>query len=264
MNDKITFSFGKNWDRFLDSLNPTRLKIAESSIVDFLEVDSFSNKSVLDIGCGSGIFSYSFYQLGAKKLVSFDVDPYSVACCKHMRERAGGPDNWEVLEASVLDKKKIGALGKFDIVYSWGVLHHTGDMWKAIGNATTLVHKNGYLYITIYNKTSTSIFWLWIKKIYNKFPLIGKFVIVPLEAIRHFLLYVAGGKNPVTEIRNYYKKRGMRWHNDLVDWLGGYPYEYASIQDIFIYFKNNHPDFKLINLKDVNGIGCNSFLFIKE
>ena len=114
------FSFGENWQRFLESLDQDRIKIAAQSLIEFLDIPDLHGKSFIDIGCGSGLFSYAAFQLGAERIVSFDVDPFSVQCCKHLHNLADSPAKWEIFEGSVLEKPFISSLGNFDIVYSWG------------------------------------------------------------------------------------------------------------------------------------------------
>jgi 2-polyprenyl-3-methyl-5-hydroxy-6-metoxy-1,4-benzoquinol methylase len=68
--------------------------------------------------------------LGAK-VYSFDFDSNSVECTQILKNKYHIENNsWRVDEGSVLDLDYLTKLGKFDIVYSWGVLHHTGKMWK--------------------------------------------------------------------------------------------------------------------------------------
>ncbi|MCZ6594898.1 MAG: 50S ribosomal protein L11 methyltransferase, partial [Bacteroidetes bacterium] len=117
----MTFSFGKNWQNFLKSFNDDRVKTAELSITEFLQLRSLQGKSFLDIGCGSGLFSYAAFNLGAKQIVSFNLDPFSVECCNYLHKKADSPNNWDIYEGSILDYNFISKLSKFDIVYSWGV-----------------------------------------------------------------------------------------------------------------------------------------------
>jgi len=152
MTEKITFSFGKNWKSYLKFLSKERLEIAKNSLTDFLKMKDLKGKTFLDIGCGSGIFSYAAYELGAKKIVSFDIDPYSVLCCKYLHKLSNLPNNWDIFEGSILNNDLSLELDKYDIVHSWGVLHHTGLMWKAIKNAANFVKNGGYFYFAIYNK----------------------------------------------------------------------------------------------------------------
>src|SRR3712207_1360016 len=184
------FEFGENWSRFLELLDDGRIARAEESLKTMLEVESLEGKSFLDIGSGSGLFSLAARRLGAR-VHSFDYDPQSVACTMELRRRFFPEDSdWKVEEGSALDAEFVSSLGKFDVVYSWGVLHHTGQMWKALENVDALVAPGGKLYIAIYNDTGTqSARWKWIKRTYNRLPrfLRGPFtiaVIAPEEAKR--------------------------------------------------------------------------------
>lgn len=269
MNTNQAFAFGRNWQEFLKSIDAERIRAAETSLAEFLGLQDLSDKSFLDIGCGSGLFSLAAFNLKAEKVVSFDVDPFSVECCKHLREQSGNPDNWQVLEGSVLDNGFLSTLASFDIVYSWGVLHHTGRMWDAIFNSASLVRPGGCYYIAIYNKIlsrngSTSWvhpFWLKIKTIYNSRPIVGKFVFQPLAMAAYLGIVMARLENPVTHVKNYKSHRGMSWKTDAVDWLGGYPYEFATVEEVFRFVKGNFPDLNLTNLKVTSGRGLNWYLF---
>jgi len=146
------FQFGDNWMRFLEVLNEERIVIAEKSLQQMLDVENLQGKTFLDAGSGSGLFSLAARRLGAK-VHSFDYDPQSVACTAELKQRYFAEDTqWVVEEGSVLDKDYLARLGQFDVVYSWGVLHHTGAMWQALENVAPLVsHCGGKLFIAIYN-----------------------------------------------------------------------------------------------------------------
>src|SRR5215216_2268672 len=145
------FEFGKNWRRFLSTLTDEKIVVAEQSLQTFLNTDRLDGKTFLDVGSGSGLFSLAARRLGAK-VRSFDYDPNSVACTKELRRRYFPNDNsWWIEQGSVLDRELLSSLGEFDIVYSWGVLHHTGAMWEALGNIKRLVKSGGQLFVAIYN-----------------------------------------------------------------------------------------------------------------
>jgi SAM-dependent methyltransferase len=263
--EKISFSFGKNWQDFVRrDLTSEREGIAAKSLTEFLERGDLKNLSFLDIGCGSGLFSLAAYRLGAKSIVSVDVDPYSVECTSRLRQASGAPENWRVLHGSILDDLFVSTLQPADIVYAWGSLHHTGKMWDAIRNAARVTTPGGLFYLAIYNKLerrSGSQYWLKVKKLYNQSP----FPIKRLMELGYLLRYrvlpeLIRFQNPVASYRNYQRDRGMSVWIDIRDWLGGYPYEFANCGELF-RFCSRELGLTLVNLRSVNNLGLNELLF---
>lgn len=260
------FEFGENWANFLKLLNPARIQRAEESLRQMLGSPTLAGKRFLDVGSGSGLFSLAARRLGAK-VISFDFDQTSVACTRELKRRyfEGDPD-WMVTQGSVLDQSFLASLGTFDVVYSWGVLHHTGAMWQALGNVSPLVKQGGALFIAIYNdQGKVSRRWLAVKKLYNRSP----------RALRPALLAVMCGNlwwrrwtkdllrlEPFQTWREYGKARGMSPWWDVVDWVGGYPFEVAKPEEIFDFYRAR--GFELTKLETCGGsLGCNQFVFKK-
>jgi SAM-dependent methyltransferase len=259
--EQITFSFGQNWKNYLEEADEVSFLSAFNDINEWLGKDAVTGKKVLDLGCGSGIHSLAYHQLNAKELVSLDYDKNSVAATDILWKRAGSPQNWTVMQGSVLDTAFIKSLGVFDIVYSWGVLHHTGAMWNAIENCIKLVKQGGFCWISIYVKGPNYQRDLNRKIAYNKAGSLSKkwmefkYFIFPFMAER-----LRARKNPFKW--NERKERGMYVYYDIIDWLGGLPYEVASKEEIENFFIKN--DFTLKKIKIYPEGSCNVYLFQKN
>lgn len=260
------FAFGRNWKKFLSVLDEQRIASAEQSLLRMLGGDNLAGLSFLDIGSGSGLFSLAARRLGAR-VRSFDYDADSVACTRELKRRYFPADpDWVVTRGSVLDRGFVEALGPFDVVYSWGVLHHTGDLWRALDLSCLPVAPGGRLLVAIYNDAgSQTARWKRIKRMYCRLPepLRVPFVLAvsaPAEAKALARAIAAGEPGAyVRAWRSSARTRGMsRWH-DIVDWIGGYPYEAARADQVFAFCRQR--GFVLSGLTTGGGLGCNEFLF---
>lgn len=263
--DPQRFAFGENWRRFLASLNDERVAAAQRSLMRTLDGVSWKGARFLDIGCGSGLFSLAARQLGAR-VFSFDYDPQSVACTREVRRRYHPEDpDWVVAGGSVLDANFLSGLGEFDIVYAWGSLHHTGDLWRAMSNAAKRVRPEGALLVSIYNDQGMrSRCWRRVKRIYNQLPPALRIVVLVPAFARlwgpTFVLDLTHLR-PFGTWRSYGEERGMTPWRDAVDWVGGYPFEVARPEDVFDYCYRR--GFQLVRLKTDGGHGCNELVFRK-
>jgi 2-polyprenyl-6-hydroxyphenyl methylase/3-demethylubiquinone-9 3-methyltransferase len=263
------FEFGRNWASFLSVLDERRIEQATRSLATMLGVEDLRGKSFLDVGSGSGLSSLAASRLGASRIHSLDYDPHSVACTHEVKRRHGREaGDWTIDRGSALDRDYLGSLGAFDVVYSWGVLHHTGAMWEALGNMVPLVAPGSLLHVAIYNdQGGLSQAWRAVKRGYNALPGPLKLpyavaVTLPRGIIRATLHTAT--LRPHRYITQWFRggDRGMSGWYDLIDWVGGYPFEVAKPEEIFKFYQSKN--FTLKNLRTVGGkSGCNHFVFVR-
>ena len=230
------FSFGENWSHYAEKIDEARIEEAEKSLMRLVGRENIEGKTFLDIGCGSGLFSLAAVRLGAKKLLAVDLDPQSVATTRKTLSRYAPGGNWDVQNISVFNLNS-DKQGVFDVVYSWGVLHHTGAMYQAITKASTMVAPGGMISLALYGKTPFCGMWRVEKRIYSKSP---KWVQKVIEAFYIMLVRVRlalKGESLKQRREKYWKQRGMDTYHDMRDWLGGYPYESISPDEAMSFMR---------------------------
>ena len=254
------FDFGRNWAQYSELIDGDRLAAAIESVQRL--VPDVAGKTFLDIGSGSGLFSLAALHLGAARLHAVDIDEDSVATTQKVLGSLGDDSRWTAERRSVFDLSP-DDIGTFDVVYSWGVLHHTGAMWKAIDRASKMVAPGGTFAIALYEKTPLCGAWRVEKKAYMKArPGTQKFA-RGLYTLLYRFGRLASGRNPfVRGVLN----RGMDLGHDLHDWLGGYPYESTDKAEVAEFLRAR--GFELvfekpvkIHLGGVFGSGCSEYVY---
>ncbi|MFC3069206.1 class I SAM-dependent methyltransferase [Phenylobacterium soli] len=255
------FRFGENWKSFLGVLDDERIAEAEAGLRRLFPGDELKNARFLDIGCGSGLSSLAALRLGAKDVISRDIDADSVEATRRLREMTGQTGAWNVDLKSVFEMTPESD-GTFDVVYSWGVLHHTGDMWRAVEAASKLVKPGGLFAIALYRKTKMCGFWRIEKRFYSRAPKWIQALMQRAYIAAFYVIQRRAGKNPDALVKDYKSSRGMDFHHDVHDWLGGYPYESARPEEV----KQHLPQFELVREfvepggRGLLGSGCDEFV----
>ncbi|WP_433364404.1 class I SAM-dependent methyltransferase [Streptosporangium sp. CA-115845] len=256
------FAFGRNWKAFANLVDERRIQHAIGSLREALDVEHLAGRTFLDVGCGSGLFSLAAHRLGAR-VHSFDFDAEAVESASRLRHAFAPDASWTIEQGSILDGDHLARLGTFDVVYIWGVLHHTGDMWQAFDNAVELVAPGGLLFVSLYNDQGwESRIWTVVKRRYNRSgPVTRGALIAGSSAYIHRawpLLHIGrlltGRPRPAAV-----RPRGMsRWH-DMLDWVGGYPFEVSKPEQVLARARTH--DLSLMRLRTCGGgLGCNQYL----
>lgn len=222
------FEFGDNRQSFAANYTEDRRAFARAQL-ERLVGSEIRGATFLDIGCGSGLHSLAALDLGAEAVTAIDIDPVSVATAEALLGRYAAGKPWQVRQSDILSSQR--DLDAADIVYAWGVLHHTGDLRRALRQAANLVRPGGLLVVAIYRKTPLCRAWRAEKWIYTNST---RRVRSAIEALYRFALSALLSVRGTTYQQyreGYAKGRGMSLEHDIKDWLGGYPYESMSIAD---------------------------------
>ena len=254
------YDFGRNWKDYSGQLDKRSIDYACAGLSKL--VTNLNEKSFMDIGSGSGIHSLAASKLGANEIYCVDYDMDSVNTTEELLQENIEDKIWSVTQGDILSDKLVTEK-KFDVVYSWGVLHHTGNVWKGIDNALKYVKKDGLLIIALYLKTPFCLIWKYEKYIYSHYKVLRPFIKYPYL----FALCLRKMKSPSTITKNYSDTRGMSFYHDVDDWLGGYPYESVNNNELIRFMQKRN--FTLINKFGTKpsigifGTGCGEWVFKK-
>ena len=258
------FEFGSNWRSFLSTISQASIDRAKSGLAKLFPNGELVGAKFLDIGCGSGLSMLAAKHLGAESVAGIDIDKDSVDASTTLLSRYFPDGGWSSRVRSVFEMSPESD-GYYDIVHSWGVLHHTGDMWDAIAKAGNLVAPGGLFAIALYHKTPLCGFWKLEKKVYTSSGPAVRLIIRTVYKLLYLMRIMATGRSPINFICTYQENRGMDWHHDVHDWLGGYPYESVMPNDVTGFLERSGFTVERVfencaGSKGVFGTGCDEFV----
>jgi SAM-dependent methyltransferase len=258
------FAFGSNWASYAKLVTEPQVEEAVKGL-QRLAGGSLDGKRLIDIGCGSGLHSLAALRLGAAEVIAVDLDPQSVSTTVAMLKARAPEKCWRVVEASVFDLDR-EALGTFDVVYSWGVLHHTGDMIRAMRKAAALVKPGGMFIFALYRRTKLCGFWKREKRWYSRVGRVGQAAARTTFILLLSMKFARHGRSFREHVRQYKGNRGMDFYHDVHDWLGGWPYESISPDEV-------HSLMRALDMKKIRefavpympmgmfGSGCDEYVY---
>ena len=263
-NLETHFAFGKNWASYSALIDAPQIEEAKKGLLRLIPEEEFKGRSFLDIGCGAGLHALAAARLGVGRIHAIDIDPDSVSTSRDVLSRSNVAVPWRVEPLSVFDLDP-ARQGTFDIVYSWGVLHHTGNMWEAIGKAASMVAPDGLLVLALYRTTYLDSLWKLEKRLYARSPEFVQSILRAIYVAAFRLGKLATGASFREHVANYKSSRGMDFYHDVHDWLGGYPYETALAPEVAsklanLGFKAERVFARPISV-GVFGSGCDEYVY---
>lgn len=258
------FAFGKNWASYASLIGDTEIAEARKGLLKLVPEDALRGRSFIDIGCGSGLHALAAASCGVGRIMAIDIDPDSVATTRQVLQQYAVSVPWEVEEISIFDLDA-SKHGTYDIVYSWGVLHHTGAMVEAIGKAAALVAPGGLFAFALYRRTRMDRFWIAEKRFYARSPQALQWLVRHAYIAAFATAMTLQGGSFSNYVANYRSTRGMNWHHDVHDWLGGYPYEAILAPEVEELMQEHGFEavrvFSRAMTSGVLGSGCDEYVY---
>jgi ubiquinone/menaquinone biosynthesis C-methylase UbiE len=168
--NRATFTEGSL--EYFEEIENYRYRV-ESCIHSFAQFTRWRGKKILEVGCGAGTDLLQFARAGAE-VCAVDLSPHSAALARRRLILYGLKSDIREADAEHLPFPD----GYFDLVYSWGVIHHTPDTAAAVKEIFRVLKPGGQIRIMIYNRYS----WLGLK-IYLRWGLLTGKVFAPLSQL---------------------------------------------------------------------------------
>jgi len=136
-----------------------RKYLVEPHIPAFAEFARWRGKRVLEVGCGIGTDSVSFARAGAA-VTAVDLSGESLRIAARRAEVMGVADRITFVQANAEELTSAVSDEPFDLVYSFGVAHHTPRPERALAEMRSLTAPGGTLKLMVYHRRSWKVFWI--------------------------------------------------------------------------------------------------------
>ena len=200
--------------------------------------DGLEGKTVLDGGCGSGMVSVAFATLGAD-VTGVDVTRQCVENGRKNAQRFGVECRF--IQADLVT---LSLDDQFDIIYTWGVLHHTPDAEASFHSLATHLKEDGDIIIAVYLRTPLSGFWNSIRVFYQRSPSMLKTVTRKTTAA---LLAGVDMAKRLVGGRQRYMMRGTSNEEIVNDWFGVPHRTFHSYDEVYKWFEDAGLAYELVD-----------------
>jgi SAM-dependent methyltransferase len=136
-----------------------RKYFVESHIPGFADFERWQGKRVLEVGCGIGTDSINFARAGAH-LTAVDLSGESLRIAAQRADVMGAGNRIRFVQANAEELTSTVDDGPYDLVYSFGAVHHTPRPERAIGQMRALIRPGGTLKLMVYHQRSWKVFWI--------------------------------------------------------------------------------------------------------
>lgn len=201
--------------------------------------EGVKGKRVLDGGSGSGMVSVAFALMGAD-VTGVDITPKCVENGYKRAEHYGVKCKFINESLVTLDLSN----EHFDIIYSWGVLHHTEDARQSFFSLARHLREGGEIIVAVYLKTKISWFWNFARIFYQNAPTVFKTIFLNIGSV---FLNIVDLFRKIIFNKERYMMRGTNNKEILNDWFGVPHRTFHSYNEVFKWFDENGLDCKLIN-----------------
>jgi 2-polyprenyl-3-methyl-5-hydroxy-6-metoxy-1,4-benzoquinol methylase len=194
--------YGENYERgskdFFDAVLQKRFSYELPWLDEMVQFKRFAGKSVLEVGCGAGYDAFQFCKAGAV-YTGIDITPQNSSLARKHVSHYGFHPRFEEM-----DVERMTFNNEFDFVFSFGVLHHTPNIEKALTNCYNALKPGGEIQVIVYNKWSifyclTTVCWEWVLR--------RNFLKRSLAEQRSLIEYSVSSAKPLV---NVYSKREIQ------------------------------------------------------
>jgi 2-polyprenyl-3-methyl-5-hydroxy-6-metoxy-1,4-benzoquinol methylase len=165
---------------YFDQVEARKYRV-EPHIPTFAEFDKWKGKKVLEVGCGIGTDTINFARAGAQ-VTAVDLSIESINLAKKRADVFNLSDKITFYQANAEELSKSVPMDKYDLIYSFGVIHHTPCPENTVKEMKLFAKKGADLKLMVYNRWSWKVLWIMMTDGKFRFWELDKFIAKNSEA----------------------------------------------------------------------------------